>query len=92
MDGGVAKMRRVDAINVPGGKSVVLKPGGYHLMLIDLKQPLKEGDHFKISLQFEKAGEVEVEATVEAIGATGPHGLADQPGQPPSKSGGAHKH
>src|SRR5262245_29733230 len=43
MEGGVARMRRVDAIAIAGGKSVVLAPSGYHVMLMDLKQPLKEG-------------------------------------------------
>jgi copper(I)-binding protein len=87
-EGGVARMRRVDAIPIAGGKSVVLAPGGYHVMLMDLKQPLKEGDLLKLTLLFEKAGEIEVEATVEPIGAMGPHGL-DQ--QPDSGTGG-HKH
>jgi hypothetical protein len=91
MDNGIARMRRVDAIVVPAGKSVVLKPGGFHLMLTDLKAPLREGDLLKLTLVFEKAGEIEVEATVEPIGAMGPHGFDSQPGQPPAKSG-AHKH
>jgi copper(I)-binding protein len=90
MEGGIAKMRRVDAIAVPGGKSVVLRPSGYHLMLTDLKAPLKEGDLVKITLVFEKAGAIDLEATVEPVGATGPHGFDAQP-----KTGapaGAHKH
>jgi copper(I)-binding protein len=91
MERGIAKMRRVDAVAVPGGKSVVLKPGGYHVMLMDLKQPLKEGDLLTLTLVFEKAGPIEVEATVEPIGATGPHGFAGQPPAQASKSG-AHKH
>ena len=62
-------------ISLKPGASTVLKPGGYHLMLTDLKAPLKEGDLLKITLVFEKAGEIEVEATVEPIGATGPHGF-----------------
>jgi copper(I)-binding protein len=90
MEGGIAKMRRVEAIPVPGGKSVVLKPSGYHLMLTDLKAPLKEGDLVKITLQFEKAGPIELEATVEPIGATGPHGFTEQPKT--GSAGGAHKH
>ena len=90
MEGGIAKMRRVEAIAVPGGKSVVLRPSGYHLMLTDLKAPLKAGDLVKITLVFEKAGAIDLEATVEPIGATGPHGFDAQP-----KTGapaGAHKH
>jgi periplasmic copper chaperone A len=92
MEGNVAKMRRVDAIAVPGGKSVLLKPGGYHIMLMDLKQPLKQGDTIKLTLQFEKAGDIEVEASVEPIGAMGPHGFDHQPGHKPSKAEGKHKH
>jgi periplasmic copper chaperone A len=91
MEKGIARMRRVEAIIVPAGKSVVLEPGGYHLMLTDLKAPLKEGDLLKLTLVFEKAGEIEVEATVEPLGAMGPHGFDRQPGQPPAASG-AHKH
>jgi len=81
MEGGVARMRRVDAIEVAGGKSAMLQPGGYHIMLIDLKQPLKQGDRLKLTLVFETAGEIEVDATVEPIGAMGPGG---------KKSGGSH--
>lgn len=90
-EGGIARMRRVDAIALKPGASLVLAPGGYHLMLTDLKAPLKEGDLLKLTLVFEKAGEIEVEATVEPIGATGPHGFDRQPGQPAEKTG-AHKH
>lgn len=90
MEQGIAKMRRVDGIAVPGGKSIVLRPDGFHIMLIDLKEPLKEGDLTTVTLVFEKAGEIEVDATVEPIGATGPHGFK---GQPPSPSGGkGHRH
>jgi hypothetical protein len=80
-DGNVMKMREVKAgIPVPAGAAVVLQPSGYHLMMMDLKQPLKEGDLLPITLVFEKAGEIKVEATVEKIGAMGPHGLDAQPG------------
>ncbi len=67
------------ACPIKGGKSVVLKPGGYHVMLLDLKKPLKEGDLLNFTLTFEKAGDIEVEATVEPIGAKGPHGFDSQP-------------
>jgi copper(I)-binding protein len=79
-EGGIARMRRVDAVVIPPGQSLVLGPGGYHVMLVDLNQPLKEGDLIKLTLVFEKAGEIEVDATVEPIGATGPHGFDHQPG------------
>jgi protein SCO1/2 len=49
---GLMKMRKVDSINIPAGSEVELKPGGYHLMVIGLKQSLKEGDMVSISLEF----------------------------------------
>lgn len=79
MEGDVMKMRKVEAIALKPGESHVLKPMGDHLMLMDLKQPLKEGDLIKLTLTFEKAGALEIDATVEPAGATGPHGLDHQP-------------
>jgi hypothetical protein len=75
MDGSVMTMRELpDGLELPPGKSVELKPGSYHLMLTDLKQKLKEGDKVKGTLQFEKAGKVEVEYIVRGMGGTGGHG------------------
>jgi copper(I)-binding protein len=59
------KMRRVKAIEVPAGKTVELKPGGLHVMLIELKEPLKEGQTVEITLKFEKSGEIKVQAPVK---------------------------
>jgi copper(I)-binding protein len=71
MEGGVMKMREVtDGLPVPANTEVVLKPGSYHLMLMDVKQPLKEGDHFSGTLTFEKAGPITVVFEVKSIGAT----------------------
>lgn len=57
MDGGMMKMRAVDRIALPAGKAVELKPGGYHVMLMDLAKPLKEGDSVPLKLTFQdKAG------------------------------------
>jgi copper(I)-binding protein len=78
-EGGIVRMRRVDGIAVPGGKSVTLAPGGYHIMLMDLKDPLNKGETFRMTLVFEKAGEIEVEASIEPIAATGPPGTDQQP-------------
>ena len=78
-DGDVVKMRRVEGIDIASGQSHVLKPGGDHVMLFDLKQPLKEGDLVKLTLVFEKAGAIDVEGTVEPAGAMGPHGMTAQP-------------
>jgi copper(I)-binding protein len=71
MDNGVAKMRQVKAINVTAHATVELKPGGLHVMLIDLKQPLREHDSIPLTLTFERAGSVEVEVKVEKAGAAG---------------------
>lgn len=66
MEGDVMRMRQVDAIDLPAGATVELKPGGLHMMFIGLKQPLKAGDKFPLTLRFEKAGEVTVQVNVEA--------------------------
>ena len=71
MDGNVMRMRQVDAINLPSGQTVELKPGGFHIMFMGLKAPLKEGDTFALKLQFEKAGEVVVDVKVEQPKAAG---------------------
>jgi periplasmic copper chaperone A len=69
MDGDVMRMRQVEGIELQAGKTVELKPGGYHVMFIGLKAPLKVGDSFPVKLKFEKAGEVTVDVKVEAPGA-----------------------
>jgi len=70
---GVMKMRPLgNGIEIPAGGSVELKPGAYHLMLMDLKQPLKEGEGFSGTLTFEKAGTVDVTFEIGSIGATSP--------------------
>lgn len=67
---GVMKMRAIDSLAVPAGGSAELKPGGYHIMFVGLKQPLKEGDTIKGALTFEKAGAVPVVFKVQAMGAS----------------------
>jgi copper(I)-binding protein len=82
MDNGVIKMRQVDGIDLPAGQAVTLKPGGYHIMLTGLAQPLKEGESVALILTFEKAGAREVTAPIQKIGAMGPgntHGGTDMP-------------
>jgi copper(I)-binding protein len=71
MEGDVMRMRPVDAIALPRGKAVELKPGGLHLMFMGLKAPLNPGDTFPLRLRFEKAGEITVEVTVDAMAAGG---------------------
>lgn len=65
MEGGVARMRQVDDVALPTGQKVEFKPGGLHLMLMGLKQPLKDGDKLAITLRFEKAGAVPVSFVVD---------------------------
>ena len=76
MSGGVAKMRELtNGIEIKPGETIELKPGGTHVMFVGLKQPLERGKPFTATLQFEKAGKVEVEFRVEPIGAPAPtHG------------------
>lgn len=85
MQDNVMKMRQVSGIDLPAGKAVELKPGGYHVMLMDLKQPIKEGDVVPMTLVIEskdgKRESVEVKASVRALGT----------GQQSTSTGG-HKH
>jgi periplasmic copper chaperone A len=73
MEGTVMRMRQVEAIDVPAGKTVALEPGGLHIMFVGLKAPLKVGESFPMKLRFEKAGEVTVEVKVEAAGDKAEH-------------------
>ncbi len=65
MDGGVMRMSAMKSLPLPAGKTVELKPGGYHVMLMDLKKPLVAGTTFPLRLTFAKAGEVTVKVTVK---------------------------
>jgi periplasmic copper chaperone A len=70
MQDGVMKMRELPGgVPIEAGKTVSLAPGGYHLMLMQLKAPLKKGDKVPVTLTFEKAGKVDVTLDVLAIGA-----------------------
>ncbi|HTW50978.1 MAG TPA: copper chaperone PCu(A)C [Stellaceae bacterium] len=77
MVGNVMKMRQVAGIDLPAGKAVTLKPGGYHIMLTGLAKPLQEGQTFPLTLDFAKAGARQITVSVEKIGAMGPAGNAD---------------
>ncbi|MFQ5934862.1 MAG: copper chaperone PCu(A)C [Acidiferrobacterales bacterium] len=69
MEGGVMKMRRLEAIEVRPGKPSILQPGELHLMLVGLKEPLTVGKTFPLTLNFERAGSVEVTVKVRESGA-----------------------
>src|SRR5258705_8549185 len=72
---GVMTMRPLGkGLSIGPGKTVKLTPGGYHLMLLDLKNPLKQGDKVPVTLEFEKAGKVKLSLDVQAVGAKCPAG------------------
>jgi hypothetical protein len=75
-EGGIMKMRPLDGLDVPANQPVTLKPGGVHIMLQGLNEPLQAGKSFPLTLTFEKAGERQVEVAVEKPGAMGPEGHA----------------
>jgi copper(I)-binding protein len=69
-EGGVMKMRRVDARPLPAGETVALEPGGYHVMLLEVNRPLKAGEHVGLVLVIEQSGkrmELPVRAQVRAV-------------------------
>jgi periplasmic copper chaperone A len=76
MEGTTMRMRAVGALELPAGKAVELKPGGYHVMLMDLKQPLNAGDMVPLSLVIEgkdgKRETLQVQAPVRPLGAPEP--------------------
>jgi copper(I)-binding protein len=89
---GVMTMRPSEAgVTIEPGKTLKLAPGGYHLMLFDLKAPLKQGDKVPVTLQFEKAGKVNLSFEVQGVGAPGPGGhsgsgdMKPMPGGPGTK-------
>jgi periplasmic copper chaperone A len=73
MENGVMKMRPVEGgLEIAPGATVTLKPGGLHVMLMDLKHPLEAGSSMKATLKFDHAGTIDVEYPVAAIGAPAP--------------------
>jgi copper(I)-binding protein len=79
MEGGVARMRPMEAIDLPAGRAVELKPGGYHVMLMQVPRPLKEGETVPVTLVLEgkdgKRESVTVQAPVKALATPGRHGM-----------------
>lgn len=82
MDNGVMRMGQIaGGLPIPPGETVMLEPGGYHVMLMGLKAPLVEDTKLPLTIVFEKAGSIEVELAVEAPGKGGSgHGDAHQHG------------
>jgi hypothetical protein len=71
-EGDVMRMRQVQSFEVPPGGTFELKPGGAHLMLVDLKRPLAKGERVPLTLELEKGGLLRVELRVAELGARGP--------------------
>jgi hypothetical protein len=71
-EGGVARMRDVEGVALPAGQAVTLRPGGTHIMLMDLTRKLKPGDSFPLTLAFAKAPAASVTVSVLKPGARGP--------------------
>lgn len=72
MEAGVMKMRQVEAIDIDTHSVTELKPGGYHIMLMGLHAPLKQGESFQLQLTFEHGGTLDVPVQVLGVGAMGP--------------------
>ena len=78
---GVMTMRQLDkGLAIEPGKTVKLAPGGVHLMMLNPKSPLRQGDKVPVTLEFEKAGKVKVSLEVQGIGAQGPPGAGSAGG------------
>ncbi len=75
LENGVMKMRPLAEVEVQPGATAVLKPGATHVMLMGLRQPLKEGDSFPLTLEFAKAGKQDVQVKVAKAGAMGTPGM-----------------
>jgi len=74
MEGNVMRMRELaNGLEIAPGATVTLAPGGLHMMMMGLKAPLKQGEKVPLTLVFEKAGTIDVEIAVEAMGATPGH-------------------
>jgi copper(I)-binding protein len=87
MDKDVMKMQAVTALDLPAGQTVSLKPGSYHVMLMDLKAPVEEGSHVVVTLMFEDAAGVKTQQDVHAVAKKAPMGGADK-----HKHGEQHNH
>lgn len=72
-EGEVMKMRQVKGFEIPARERYELRPGGSHLMLVDIARPLKKGERFAMQLVFERAGELEIELEVQEQGSRRPH-------------------
>lgn len=89
---GVMQMRQVEAIEVRAGGMAELKPGSFHVMMMGLKAPLKEGESFPLTLTFEKAGSTTIDVQVESVGSMGSMSDGMKKMDPGSMGHGSMKH
>ena len=75
-DKGVMRMRELPAVDIGPGATFTFKPGDAHMMMVGLKQPLTKGQTFPLTLEFEKAGKVEVQVPIAKVGARGEHDMS----------------
>ena len=89
MDNGVMQMRPVEGgLEIKPGETVTLKPGSFHVMLLNLKHPLEQGNDMKATLKFDNAGTVDVEYPIVGIGASAPGAAAGGNGAMMMQGGG----
>lgn len=80
MEGGMARMNRVDAIDIKAGESAVFQPAGLHIMLVDLRAPLRDGERISLTLRFARAGSVTLDVPIYRTAPSG-RGASPQPHQ-----------
>src|SRR5215470_1244209 len=86
-DNGVSRMREVHNVELSPGGKIIFKPGDMHIMIVGIKQPLKEGQTFPLTLQFEKAGHVDVNVPIEKVGAMKHEDMGPNVQMPNDKTG-----
>ena len=69
---GISRMRQLQSIDIASGGKIQLQPGNIHIMLVGLKQPLKQGETFPLTLEFEKAGRIDLTVAIARVGAMRP--------------------
>ena len=91
MENDVMKMRQVSGVDLPAGVAVELKPGGYHVMLMDLKQPVLPNSVVPLTLRFKDAKGSESKIDLKLTAGTRPPTVGNQPAENPHSNTG-HKH
>jgi copper(I)-binding protein len=86
-DNGVSRMREVHNVELSPGGKVIFKPGDMHMMIVGIRQPLKEGQTFPLTLQFEKAGQIDVTVPIKKVGAMRHEDMGSNMQMPDDKTG-----